>query len=107
MELVAILNCVHKYLKCIALATAMFLLCSNLDNIPDCPELLASTAGISMLVNGTHHASGDLNPVGAVYGIVPPPTFDNQFALEAQPVTLPCWVTRSLHQAADSSPPGA
>lgn len=108
MEWLAPLECIHKYSKLIALVAAIFLVCSTLDNIPDCPELLDSTAGTTALANAAvHHASTDLNPVYAATGIVPPPTLDNKLAAETQPGTLPCWVSRSLHQAADPSPPSA
>ncbi len=91
----------------IALAAAIFLVWSNLDNIPDCPELLGVTSGTFALVNTVHHASPALQGVCVTSGIVPTPTFDNHLAANVQPVTLPCCVTRSLHQAADPSPPHA
>jgi hypothetical protein len=91
----------------IALAAAIFLIYSNLDNIPDCPELLASASGTSALVNSVHYASPTLNGVCVASGIVPSPTFGNHFAADVQPITSPCCVTRSLHQAADPSPPSA
>jgi hypothetical protein len=91
----------------IALAAAIFLIWSNLDNIPDCPELLASGTGTSALVNTAHHAAPALNGVCVASGTIPSPTFDNHFAADVQPITLSCCVIRSLHQAADPSPPSA
>jgi hypothetical protein len=100
-----LLNCLRQYLRLIALAAAVFLLWSNLDNIPDCPELLNSGSGASAAACAVHHTSISLDRTRAVSGIVPAPVFSNQFVVHTIRVALPCGVIRSLHQAADPSPP--
>jgi hypothetical protein len=100
-----ILNRCCTFSRLIALAAAIFLTCSNLDNIPDCPELLASKNASSTSLNAVHHPVADLSRVSVISRILPPPTFENPLMLESQPVMLPCTGFRLLSHAADSSPP--
>jgi hypothetical protein len=90
----------------VALAASVILLASNLDNIPDCPELLnhAVPKATSVTVNQHHPA-----PVPIVLGrIAWPKSFEHKncfpgFA-DTMWIALPCFIRIAQH-AANTSPP--
>ncbi|HEX4168539.1 MAG TPA: hypothetical protein VHZ55_24005 [Bryobacteraceae bacterium] len=101
------LNFVFQYSKLIALAAAIFLLSANLDNVPDCPELLNAGMGSTVLLV-VHHAPLEFaKAMHTAWEALPRPEDYTQYVSDAVLVLSPPCVTRSVHQAADPSPPTA
>ena len=91
-----------------ALASAIVLLFANLDNVPDCPELLNARADSAVCIQLASH------PVPALPGILPtarefiaPLAANDQYSPALLlPIAPSCFI-RLPSQAADPSPPGA
>ncbi len=84
----------------------MFLVHSNLDNIPDCPELLPSSAKAPMNVSGVRPLVAETDVACPLPGCILPPVSDSQAAVEQHPVVMHAdSAAPLLRRAADSSPP--
>jgi hypothetical protein len=101
------LNRVFRYSKLVALATAIFLLFSTLDNIPDCPQLLKSRSE-SVALSIVHHPPPKcLDRIQGAWTSPSQPEICTHYVSGAFiPLSPPC-ATRCLNQAADPSPPVA
>ncbi len=103
-----ILNHVFRYSKWIALAAALFLLSANLDNVPDCPELLNSSSGPAASLQFVHHdVAARLDAVYVARETFRPCVINTQYVSDAVLAVSPPCVPQSLYQAADPSPPSA
>jgi hypothetical protein len=101
-----ILNCIFSWSKFIALVAALFLLSANLDNVPDCPELLNSSSGPSVSLQLVHHdmvARPDI--IGVAWENFRPSAASTPYISDALLALSPSWAPQSLDQAADPSPP--
>jgi hypothetical protein len=98
---------VFRYSKLIALVAVLFLLSSNLDNQPDCPELLNSNSGfsVSFQTSHHHHAGVHLDKIYTAWGTFDPLMATEEEILVPVLVTPPSCFTGFALEAADSSPP--
>jgi hypothetical protein len=98
---------VFRFFKLVALASAIFLLSSNLDNIPDCPEALntGSKSFVSMQFTPLH--AGCVMAAAACDETLTTPAIGIQYVLEVSPHFSQAPISPLLRQAADSSPPAA
>ena len=104
----SILSWVFRFSELIALAIAMLLVSANLDNIPDCPELLNSNSGSCVSLQLIHHdAAARPGAIQVCLAAFPAPAIAAQYAADVLLAVAPACVTRSLYQAADPSPPSA
>jgi len=104
----AVLNsiCIFRFWKLIALASAIFLLSANLDNIPDRPEALnTSFKSFVSTQFAPLPAAGCVTAVFAASETFPASELGIQHAVEVFPGFSPGRIGRLLRQAADSSPP--
>jgi hypothetical protein len=96
--------------KLLALLISVFLLAANLDNVPDCPELLNSkgiafsSGHVYSLVDVTIHPDYGRGAAGAFYlpFAAPEPLFT-----VLEPPSAPFTAGQMLYEAADPSPPSA
>lgn len=103
-----ILYCVFRFPKLIALTIALFLVSANLDNVPDCPELLNSRSGPSVSLQLVHHdVAARLDTVGVAWQIFQPPVAPTLYVPDALLALSPRGTMQSLYQAADPSPPSS
>ena len=103
-----ILNRVFRYSKLIALAAALFLLSANLDNVPDCPELLNSSSGPAVSLQLVHHdVAARLDAVYVAWETFRPSVINTQYVADVLLAVSPVCAPQSLYQAADPSPPSA
>ena len=101
---------VFRYSKVIALVAALFLLSSNLDNQPDCPELLNSNSGFSVSFQTSHHhhhAGVHLDRVFRTWGTLRPFAAISYDVADRVATSAPICFTGFALEAADSSPPAA
>src|SRR6185312_2341272 len=98
---------VFRYSKLIALVAALFLLSSNLDNQPDCPELLNSNPGfsVSFQTSHHHHAGVHLDRVFTAWGTLRRFVAISYGPADLVPTSAPICFTGFALEAADSSPP--
>lgn len=101
------LNCVFGWSKLLALAAAIFLVSANLDNVPDCPELLNSSSSPSVSLQVAHlHIASSCADVTCTVAIVFRSAMSIEHCVSEGLVRAsPFCVARSLHQATDPSPP--
>jgi hypothetical protein len=91
----------------IALAASIILLASNLDNVPDCPELLNLGTKTALLLAAHQAPLKIASPIVAGWEALP--HLEDRVHYISDPVLVlapPC-VTRQLYQATDPSPPNA
>jgi hypothetical protein len=98
---------VFRYSKLIALVAALFLLSSNLDNQPDCPELLNSNSGFSVSFQTSHHHHSGvfLDRIYTAWGIVSPLVAIDHDVAELVLALPPTCFTGFALEASDPSPP--
>jgi hypothetical protein len=85
----------------------MILLASNLDNIPDCPELLNQGSKTALLLAAYQVPLKIASPIVAAWEALP--RLEDRVPYISDPVLMlapPC-VARPFCQAADPSPPNA
>lgn len=105
-----VLRRVFRYSKLIALVAALFLLSANLDNQPDCPELLNSNSGFSVSFQTTthhHHGGVLLDRIHTAWGCLSPLVAVDHNVSELASATPPTCFTGFALEAADPSPPTA
>lgn len=98
---------VFRYSKLIALVAVLFLLSSNLDNQPDCPELVNSNSGFSVSFQTSHHHHGGihLDRIRTAWGIFNRLADTGHGIAELIPTDPPSCFTGFALEAADPSPP--
>ena len=94
--------------KLIALLAVVFLLCSTLDKVPDCPELLNSSRGQAASLHIVH--GGNLPPLPVAPYLVgsspaPPSVLRLLNFVERQVVPRPGRLFSPEYRASDTSPP--
>ncbi len=99
------LNFIFRCSKWIALTAAVFLLFSNLDNVPDCPELLNWNSASAVLSLVHHSPSKSVDAIHTASSALPEPETRIHHVSVQVLVLAPPGITRSLYQAADPSPP--
>jgi hypothetical protein len=99
------LNFVSRLSKVAALATVIFLLSSTLDNVPDCPELLNSNPGSTILSLVHHCSANSIDTRNSAWEAIALLEICVQRISDGPPALSPSLTQRSLYQAADPSPP--
>lgn len=90
------------------MTVALLVLSGSLDNVPDCPELLNSNAGLSLLAQIVHHSVATrVQAAYIAWEAFGPAAAGAQHVSDVAHAILPPRAPRSLYQAADPSPPFA
>jgi hypothetical protein len=91
-------------MKLIALLTAIFVVSANLDNVPDVPAVMTSISASSTV----HYSPLDgVQAIHTAWDLLPKTENVVEYVLDELHVASPPCKPRSVHQAADSSPPTA
>jgi hypothetical protein len=98
---------IFRFSKWIALLIAAFVISANLDNIPDCPELLNPSNGAFLSLHLPHHLDTIAHPevpYASFFFSIHRLLINGDSVLDALFVPASS-IPRSLYRASDPSPP--